>query len=219
MFLRFIQNTLPNEKCLTITNTGPLLLESNLEEKTSKSRKRKPSYFVFYFLFVFWKSLYLHMLWDHAFVYFQFLTSICQLCNCGQASGLLRLVGLLSWTLPEQRSSDLCFPAERIHVFGGSYWIDNAKTYSTNTIENTCELQISLTSWTTFAHRRCSLSMEGENKTNHVLLEVPLWFQVLFCTILVQQGRHSPLNNVSEATVLRGNRIWIWSTSMKRDNW
>lgn len=162
--------------------------------------QKKTFILCFYFLFLFWKSLYLHMLWDHAFVYFQFLTSICQLCNCGQASGLLRLVGLLSRTLLEQRSSDLCFPAERIHVFGGSYWIDNAKTYSTNTIADTCELHISLSSWTTLAHRRCSLSMEGENKTNHVLLEVPLWFQVLFCTILVQQGTMSLKQRFFEAT-------------------
>lgn len=94
--------------------------------------QKKTVILCFYFPFLFWKSLYihLHMLWDPAFVYIQFLTSICQLCNCGQASRHLRLVGLLSRILSERLSSDLCFPAERIHVFGGSYWINNAKTYS-----------------------------------------------------------------------------------------
>lgn len=133
MFYEIHQNTPPNEKCLTMTNTGLSLLESNLEEETSKSRKRKPSYFV----------CTSHCCSGRAFIcicceimplfIFSSLESICQLCNCGQASGLLRLVRLLSRTLSEQRSSDLCFPAERIHFFGGSYLIDNAKTYSTNT--------------------------------------------------------------------------------------
>lgn len=67
------------------------MLESNLEEEeTFKSRKRKPSDLIFTSRSCSGRAFtYLHMLWDHAFVSIQFLTSICQLCNCGQASGLL----------------------------------------------------------------------------------------------------------------------------------
>ncbi len=68
----------------------------------------------------------------------------------------------------------------------------NIQHTQSRTRKETWHLQIS---WTTFAHRRCSLSMEGENKTSRVLLEVPLWFQALFCTILVQQGKRLPLNH------------------------
>ncbi len=103
------------------------MLESNREEEeTSKSRKEKPSYFI-YFMFLFWRSLYthLHMLWDHAFVYIQFLTSICLLCNCG-----------LLTTLSEQLSSDLCFPAERIHYSEGAIEQTMPK-HTTHTEEDT----------------------------------------------------------------------------------
>lgn len=139
----------------------------------------------------------------------QFLTSIfVNYANCGQASGLSRRLRLLTKTLSEQRSSDLCFPTERIHVFGGIYIIDNAKNIP-HSEERARKPHITVSPRTIFAQRRCSLSMEGENKTDDVLLEVPLWFQALFCTILVQQGTQSPLNNVSEAVILQDVQTWI----------
>lgn len=140
--VRFTQMYLQMRKCQTITSPAWIQLERrNIQEEKHLHA------FCFYFTFLFWKSLYthLHSLWDHAFLYIHFLTSIfVNYANCGQASGLSWLLRLLTRTLSEQRPSDLCFPTERIQVFGGIQVIDNAKNIP-HSKERARKLHISFT--------------------------------------------------------------------------
>lgn len=79
-------------------------------------------------MFLFWRSLYthLHMLWDHAFVYIQFSIQVF----------VYYATAVYYTTLSEQLSSDLCFPAERIHYLEGSIEQTMPK-HTTHTVEDT----------------------------------------------------------------------------------
>lgn len=134
MFMRFAKILLQMWNAyLSMANTGPSLLESILEEETSKTRKRKPSYFVFTsrscsgraFICICCEIMPL-FIFSSLQVFVNYATAV-------------KLVVFYDWSdsspgpyrtnvLPTCASQ-----LERIHVFGGSCWIDNAKTYSAYT--------------------------------------------------------------------------------------
>lgn len=109
------------------------MLESNIEEEeTSKSRKEKPSYFIFTSCSCSGRAF------THIFTCSCLRSCLCLYSVPYKYLSIMQLRSTIRRvrTLSEQLSSDLCFPAERIHYLEGAIELTMPK-HTTLTVENT----------------------------------------------------------------------------------